>query len=179
VSCLTSLPVTATPHPAPAADVESLVRAHQDGVWRYLRLLGATAADADDLLQETFLAFLRRPRAADATALLRTIARGFWIDRHRWLSRRRAVDWADELDHSLATATNDPHLERWLDALEACREALSDRPRRALELAYRDGRGRKEVAAELGLAPNTVRNLLARTREVLRRCIEQRMTRRQ
>jgi len=31
-------------------DAESLIREHQVEIWRYLRLLGASAADADDLL---------------------------------------------------------------------------------------------------------------------------------
>ncbi len=161
-----------------ATDSESFVREHQAGIWRYLRLLGACAADADDLLQETFLTFLRKAEPhAGATALLRTIARGLWVDRHRWLRRRRAVEWAAELDSALVATPADPHQELWLDALHACRATLSERPRRALDLAYRDGLGRRDVARELGLAPNTVRNLLARTREILRQCIEQRMNR--
>lgn len=158
-------------------DPESFVRDHQAGIWRYLRLLGASQADADDLLQEVFLAFLRRPRQqGNSVPLLRTIARGLWIDRQRWLARRRAVERAEELDAALPAASADPHLEHWLDALSACRAALSERPRRALDLAYRDGMGRSDVGRELGLTPNTIRNLLARTREVLRQCIENRMT---
>lgn len=158
-------------------DPDSFVRDHQAGIWRYLRLLGASPHDAEDLLQEVFLAYLRRPRPpGDAVPLLRTMARGLWIDRQRWLARRRAVARAEELDAALPAASADPHLERWLDALAACREALSERPRRALELAYRDGLGRNEIGRELGLAPNTIRNLLARTRDALRQCIENRMT---
>lgn len=156
-------------------DAESLIREHQVEIWRYLRLLGASAADADDLLQETFLRLLRRtvdPRAIRAT--LRTIARGLWVDRHRWLQRRRAVRWADEVERAVA-ATSDTNQDLWLEALGACREKLTDRARRALELAYCHGRGRNEMARELGLAPNTVRNLLATTREVLRQCIEKRV----
>ena len=158
-------------------DPELFVRRHQEGVWRYLRLLGAAAADADDLLQETFLAFLRKAKAdSDPTPLLRTIARGLWIDRQRWLARRRAVEWAEQLDSALAEAPQDAHLEGWLDALASCREQLGERAQRALTLAYCDGLGRREVAAELGLAPNTARNLLASTRQVLRTCIESKMT---
>ncbi len=41
-------------------DFAGLVRTHQVGVWRYVRFLGAEAAEADDLTQETFLA-LRAP----------------------------------------------------------------------------------------------------------------------
>lgn len=161
---------TATP-----ADTGAFVREHQTAVWRYLRLLGADPATADDLLQETFLRFLRRPTThPDSGAILRTIARGLWIDRHRWLQRRRVVQWAEHVDEALAT-TADSGQEPWLDALHACRDKLAERARRALDLAYRDGLGRQEVADALELAPNTVRNLLAQTRQVLRSCIEKRI----
>lgn len=154
------------------ADAGSFVREHQTAVWRYLRLLGADPATADDLLQDTFLRFLRRPAPhTDTGAILRTIARGLWIDRHRWLQRRRVVQWAEQVDEALATAT-DPGQDLWLDALYGCRDKLAGRARRALDLAYRDGLGRQAVADAMGLAANTVRNLLARTREVLRSCIE-------
>lgn len=165
-----------TAPPQPMSALEAFVRDHQAGVWRYLRLLGAPAADADDLLQETFLRFLARtePHPA-APAMLRTIARGLWVDRHRWLQRHRARAWALDVDHALAAVATDDHQERWLDALRECRAKLTERARRALDLAYRDGCGRDAMAHELGLAPNTVRNLLASTRELLRQCIERRI----
>src|SRR6478735_4276856 len=53
----------ASPPPAsdasPAFDLARLVERHQAGVWRYVRFLGADAAEADDLTQETFLALAR------------------------------------------------------------------------------------------------------------------------
>ncbi|MEZ6038004.1 MAG: RNA polymerase sigma factor [Planctomycetota bacterium] len=163
-------------------DVERLVKEHQHHVWRYLRLLGAPPADADDLLQETLVRFLHlgatpggRTEHAPPAALLRRIARGLWVDRQRWLARRRTVQWADEVDQLLAT-TPDEAGDDWLDALARCRDRLTERARRALELAYRDGHGRAEIARELGLSPNTVRNLLASTRDALRQCIEARLT---
>jgi len=36
-------------------EMAALVRAHQAGVWRYLRFLGCEPSEADDLVQETFL----------------------------------------------------------------------------------------------------------------------------
>lgn len=40
---------------SPREQLRRLVEVHQAGVWRYLRYLGADAAEADDLTQETFL----------------------------------------------------------------------------------------------------------------------------
>ena len=51
---------TDTVHASPL-DVARLVREHQAGVWRYLRVLGCPATEAEDLTQETFLAVLTRP----------------------------------------------------------------------------------------------------------------------
>lgn len=158
------------------SDVDAFVREHQEPVWRYLRLLGAAPHDADDLLQETLVRFLSRPRPeGEPTGLLRAIARGLWIDRQRWWRRRRLVQWADELDQELASAPGSDDPDLWLDALASCREKLTERARRALDLAYRDGRSRRDTAQQLGVSPNTARNLLASTRATLRACIEARL----
>ena len=42
-------------------DLAGMIRQHQAGVWRYLRVLGCDSAGADDLTQETFLAVLQKP----------------------------------------------------------------------------------------------------------------------
>ncbi|HEX7449919.1 MAG TPA: sigma factor, partial [Pirellulales bacterium] len=60
-------------------DAARLIEEHQAGVWRYLRVLGCNAAEAEDLTQDTFLAVLEKPfhdyqRAATA-AYLRQVAR--------------------------------------------------------------------------------------------------------
>ena len=56
-----------------------MVREHHADVWRYLRYLGAGAADADDLTQETFLAVARsrfeERSPAQTAGYLRTVAR--------------------------------------------------------------------------------------------------------
>lgn len=162
--------------PSASDGLETFVREHQAGVWRYLRLLGADPEDADDLLQETFLRCLRRGAPPPTPgALLRTIARGLWIDRHRWHQRRRVRQWSEEVDAALASVPGDAHQDQWLEALRGCRDKLTERARRALDLAYRDGLGRQAMADALGLAPNTVRNLLAQARDTLRQCIEMRV----
>jgi len=60
-------------------DLESLVRRYQDEVWRYLRYLGATPADAEDLTQENFLALGRaafeKRSERETAAYLRKVAR--------------------------------------------------------------------------------------------------------
>ena len=52
------------------------------------------------------------------------------------------------------------------------RSRTNGRARTAIDLRYRDGRSRAEIAAELNMAPEGIKTLLRRTRDSLRRCIE-------
>jgi len=160
-----------------ATDPEAFVRRFQASIWRYLRLLGAQPTDAEDLTQETFLRFLaEHPPSLDAAPLLRTMARGLWVDQQRWYRRRRTRDSAERIEELIGDAAADLTGDRWLDALARCRQTLSDRARLALDLFYRDRGGRVAVAERLELTEHGARNLLARTRQALRDCIEQRLT---
>ena len=159
--------------------LESIVRRHQDGLRRYLRLLGCDAATADDLAQDAFVALLTgrfEERAPAATASwLRRKARWLWLDRRRKLGRRREVRFADAVDRVWAEVAPDGNGRDWLEALDRCLERLPPRSRRALDLRYGDRRSRTEMAGLLGLAENGVKTLLQRVRAGLRRCIEERI----
>ena len=39
---------------------EELIQKYQNGIWRYLRVLGCEASLADDITQETFLRVIRK-----------------------------------------------------------------------------------------------------------------------
>lgn len=119
-----------------------LVRAHQAGVWRYLRFLGCDPAEADDLVQETFLAVLRdgfevrSPR--ETAAYLRTVARNRLL-----MARRKARRGPPEVDLEAAEAVwakvaSRDGLGDYLAALGDCLEvAVTPRVRRAPDRAYR------------------------------------------
>ncbi|MEM0926231.1 MAG: sigma-70 family RNA polymerase sigma factor, partial [Planctomycetota bacterium] len=73
---------------SPSLEPAELIRVHQRGVWRYLRMLGCDEATADDLTQETFLRVLRRTdfvqHNENATAgYLRRTAYNLLVSRHR------------------------------------------------------------------------------------------------
>lgn len=158
---------------APGVDVARLVQEHQTGVWRYLRVLGCPAAEAEDLTQETFLTVLTRPfqdynRQATA-AYLRQVARNLFIS-----SRRRAVAVA-ELDEAEAawlrwSAKDDG--QELLSALRTCLQALTQRARQALDLRFGRQASRSEIAASLSLSEDGAKNLLQRAKQQLRACIE-------
>lgn len=190
--CPVSEPPAATPAPAAsppraavpsprADDVQALVRRHQQGLWRYLRALGADAAEAEELLHDAFVVAWRRGVRDDGdgrcATFLRRTARHLYHKHVRSRDRRRArlVEYADRLWHRRHGADDG---EVWLRALRACVANLELRARRAIEACYGPGatRGaRDRVAATLGLEPNGLKTLLQRTRERLRLCVRRRV----
>lgn len=171
--------------PPPAGtqlDVSRLVREHQAGLWRYLRVLGCPPDEAEDLTQETFLAVLTGSfqdynRQATA-AYLRQVARNLFVSR-----RRRAVS-SVELDEAEAAwiqwAAKDDG-EDLLAVLRECLLALTERARQALSLRFGlDQEGTKkasraQIAGALGLSEDGAKNLLQRAKQQLRECIERKL----
>lgn len=106
-------------------DFEALIHTHQAGVWRYLRFLGASRTEADDLAQETFVAvwqsgFVQYSDAATA-AYLRTTARSRFLMMLRARGRRpKESDLADvEADWLALTQEGEAWDER-MDVLQKC-----------------------------------------------------------
>jgi DNA-directed RNA polymerase specialized sigma24 family protein len=71
-----------------------------------------------------------------------------------------------------ATA-GDGGLEPFLDALRSCFEsAINDRQRKAINLQYRHGYSREQIAHTLKLTADGVKTMLRRARAVLRDCVQ-------
>jgi len=164
------------------AETAALVRDHQGDVWRYLRFLGCDPSEADDLVQETFLAVLRggfeHRSPPETAAYLRTVARNrLLMARRKERSSPLAVD-LEAAEVVWAEARGRNGMSDHLAALGECLEvAVTPRARRALELQYRDRASRAEIAADLDLAVEGVKTLLRRARSALRDCVERKMGR--
>jgi len=160
----------------------AMVRAHQAGVWRYLRFLGCEATEADDLVQETFLEVFRKGfedrSPAQTAAYLRTVARSrLLMARRKTRHQPQAVD-IEAAEAVWAEVAGEDGMSDYLVALGDCLEvAVSPRVRRALELQYRDRASRAEIAAELELKVEGVKTLLRRARSALRDCVERKLGR--
>ena len=168
---------------AQSLDLSGIVKRHQADVWRYLRVLGCEPALADDLTQETFVEVFLKPfddyHPAATGAYLRKVAKHLFLMQVRKAAARPAVDNLDGVDPEWAAWAKDRKSEddggqRRLRALEQCLEELDERPRRAVELRYREHASREDMARELGMAETGVKTLLQRAREGLRHCIEER-----
>ncbi|MBK8096122.1 MAG: RNA polymerase sigma factor [Planctomycetes bacterium] len=167
----------ATPdRPAPQAGDGAELQPFVDKIHRFLRCLGASRTEAEDLTQEAFLAAARKGKLALPPAarlsFLRRAARFQWL-RTRRRSRREEAAIA-ELSLQLWEHELPDDGEAMLQATRACVRELTGRAGLAVGLAYRDGASRTEIAGALGMAENGVKTLLARTRHWLQRCITRR-----
>jgi RNA polymerase sigma-70 factor (ECF subfamily) len=159
-------------------DFAGVIRRHQLGLWRYLRMLGAPADLAEDVMQDTFLVAMKKLRdeRADAAtaAFLRQTARHLFLRRRRDQGRREELltEIADRWWQEQADSDDG---ERWLAALRACVGTLDGRARDVVDRFYGDGLARDAVAAALGMKETGVKTLLQRVRAALRECIERRL----
>lgn len=166
------------PMTSPAVDLETLVRTHQVGLWRYLRALGAAPDLAEDLLQDTFLVAFRKLRSDGAAMAVASFLRQ--TARHLYLRRRRDEGRREELLAELAEglwredcAGDDG--EGWLAALRGCVAGLDGKAAQVVQMFYGEGRDRAATAAALGLKESGAKTLLQRVRATLRACVEGRV----
>ena len=160
----------------PKLELEQLVETHQHGVWRYLRFLGASEAESDDLTQETFLEVWRKPfeqfSQAATAAYLRNVARNRFLMFIRARGRRPAVIDLEQAEHDFAQFARDDGGDSQVDALTDCMGKLDGRARQAVDLFYRDGHSREEAARLMGMKDEGMKTLLRRIKEILRECME-------
>lgn len=135
-------------------------------------------AEAEDVLQETFLQVWRRAvdfdeeRGRPFTWLV-TLARSRGIDRLRTLAARErvAVAGAREESEAVSDAARDAFRSEQRGLVNNALDQLPDEQRRPLMLAYFDGLTQSEIAARLGAPLGTVktrmRSGLMKLRELL------------
>ena len=163
----------------PQIDAAALVQAHQAGVWRYLRFLGCSTAEAEDLAQETFLAVLRRPfddfAFASTAGYLRRVARNLFLKQRARDARAPVLADVEALDAQFDRWCGDDGGERYLAALRGCLDALDAPARAALDRHYRDGASRAELARSLAMTEDGIKSMLRRARASLRACVERKV----
>jgi RNA polymerase sigma-70 factor, ECF subfamily len=149
-------------------DADSALR-HLDRLHAAALALCGNRADADDLVQETYLSLLRRPRRVHAhseVAYLMTMLRNRFIDDRRSAARRRFDPCLYEIDESA-----DPRAGLRPDRLAEDREVLDvvhalDSPFRETVVAVDIlGLSYKEAAAALDVPVGTIMSRLARGRD--------------
>ena len=151
---------------------------HTDALYNLARHLTRNAADAEDLVQETYARAVRawgvRDASASLAAWLFRILRNAWLDRWRH-DRRSPFDGDDEAAEAAPSSDawlrNDVELERMrglvAEEIEAALGTLSEDARTVVLLDV-EGFTETEVAHVLGCAVGTVKSRLARARAALR-----------
>jgi RNA polymerase sigma-70 factor (ECF subfamily) len=142
--------------------LEELYRRHSSRLYALLLRMLREAADAEEVLQETFIDAWRRAREYAASrgsveAWLITIARSRAIDRIRNRGARlRLVKQSEQLAAAQPARPEPPDVH----AQTRLRRALGTLPpeqRRAIELAYWDGLSQSEISRETGDPLGTVK----------------------
>lgn len=153
----------------------ALVRRHRDALLGFARrMLRASGADPEDVLQDALIRAHAALRADDRAIVLRPWL--YAIVRNRALDALRATcSPRGGCDEELAVLAGGPDpcavvegRER-LRALTGAVAALPDRQRAALVMHVLDGRSHREVAGALDTSVGATKSLLVRAREHLTR----------
>jgi RNA polymerase sigma-70 factor (ECF subfamily) len=136
----------------------------------YIRRVSEDGELADDLLQETYVRFLRaKPALTDAVAikayLYKTATAAIY---DHWRKRRRERLWSLTFRFR-EEVQPDPES----GDVSRCFEKLNPRERALLWLAYVEGCAHNEIAAALDLREKSVKVLLFRARRNLERILRQ------
>ncbi len=180
---LTAAPLTAT-HPKPAGlaagsssrsrlpAFDQIVEAHYAGLYRFAMSMCRQEAEAQDLVQQTFLQWARkgsslRDSSKVKTWLFTTIYRQFLrIDRHA--KAHQHVEF--EADLHGASEPCDSTIQPRVDnvTLQAALDELDPNHRAPLVLFYLKGLSYRDIAEIVGVPPGTVMSRLSRAKTALR-----------
>ncbi len=171
------------PEPQPAREcsfqLEALV--HRDSLYAVALRLTRNAADAEDLVQETWLrafnAWDRYVLGSNCRAWLLRILTNSFINKYRRKRRHARVESGNRSDAIRALYGTDhgrtePNQTKGIDAelsdeVSAAMSEISADYRRVVELADLDGRRYRDIAAELDVPIGTVMSRLFRARRRL------------
>jgi RNA polymerase sigma-70 factor (ECF subfamily) len=163
-----------------SAAVVELVERYANDIYRFVYYqVGGLSQDAEDIVQETFVAALNAIRRFRGDSKLRTwlfsIAAHKIADLHRRAGRR--PETVPE-DAALSLQTEDPHPEQALEYLEArqrVRQALLRLPshyRTALVLKYVEEMPVREIGQVMQRSEKSVESVLVRARRLLSDILE-------
>ena len=152
---------------------------HIDALYGYALVLAQNRADAEDLVQETYVRAIRAMgrlrRDSNVKGWLFTILRNIWLNELR--QRRRGPEFvdveADERTSNLADGSARSPYEMYVEKLERrhVRKAIQQLPEEAREvilLREWEGLSYQEIATVLDCPVGTVMSRLARARSKLR-----------
>ena len=152
---------------------------HEQNLRRLARHLVANEADADDLVQETWLQVLRQPnvKVTKPKAWIGTILRNQWkrTQLRRMLRKDRELqvrEWNELEESEPSCGLEDQQVLR--AKLEGWMQGLAERQAHALRLRYFENKSIAEIALAEGVTESTVRTWLSRGIERMRTRLDER-----
>ncbi len=164
----------------PGEDFVRLFTQSQRAIYLYIIPLVSSAADAEEVLQETNVVIWSKwaqfEPGTNFVAWGRAIAR-LEVFRFRRRSSKRCQLLGDEVIELIASETeeqpNDFDLRR--DALAECVGKLREKDRELIQMRYAVGSTGDDVANELGRPANSVYQSIGRIRRTLMECVKRRL----
>lgn len=154
--------------------VQLLFVRHENSIRAFVRALQPSLADADDVMQETFLTVSRK--ASNFEPGTHFVAWACAIARLKVLENFRQRKRANVLSEAaiIALTEDAPSPESMSEregALERCLEQLAPKARDLLWRRYSRRQSSTEMAAAAGMTSTAVRVALTKARKALRDCI--------
>ncbi len=162
---------------ASTADADGFMRRHEGELLSFFQARAPQPADADDLVQESFMRLLRYRRTLPESSfklLMFRIARNLLNDFWRWNRRHRIEEPTDPSDLAVESAL--PSQERMAELSQEMRRlerfllSLPTKCRTVFVLSRVRGMSNQEVARHLGISEKMVEKHIARA---LAACREQ------
>ena len=165
------------PSPLLPIQLESHYRAHHGWLAHWLQRRLGNAAEAADLMQDTFARLLQGAPAQPQTPALRapkaylaTVAKHLLINHLRRQSLERA--WADALaaqpEQHQPSAEQRAAILQALQAVDAMLDGLKPKVRAVFIMAQIEGHAYADIAAQLGIGERSVKRYMA---EALTECV--------
>ncbi len=159
-------------------DFASQITGSQQRLYAYIRSLLDNSASAWDVLQETNVVLWKKQ--AEFTPGTKFDAWAFTVARFQVMAylrdrKREPLDvMTPELCELMAedAAMETARFDQRLAALQKCREQLPERARQMVDLHYERNRSVKQVADDLKMGAEAVKQALFRVRRLLQDCIE-------
>jgi len=156
-------------------DLEQLHADFGADLHRFVRVLGASHAEAEDAVQETFLQVMRKPfeqrSQAETAGYLRTVAKNVFLKSLRKTRKVVPVDMAT-IEQDWAETAGDDGAQSKVEALKRCIAGLDNREKQILHMRYTLNHTREQMGKTLSLSDGGVKNLLERVKCKLKACVE-------
>ena len=154
--------------------VQGLFVRHQGVVKAFILSLQPGFADAEDVLQETFLVVTRK--AGEFVPGTNFVAWACAIARLKLLEARRKASRPVLSEAAMVALCEDAPEEAFFDerlgALRSCVEKLAPKARELVWLRYHSELGSAEIAEKTGWKDGAVRVALTKARGFLRKCVQ-------